>query len=63
METELVAMELYRHLASITENEEARKVYQYLANVEWAHYQRLKGEAELMGFSVEQYGIKVKVTA
>jgi rubrerythrin len=63
METELVAMELYKHLASITENEEAKKVYQYLANVEWTHYERLKGETELMGFSVENYGIKVKVTA
>lgn len=61
METELVAMELYRYLTSITDNEEARKVYQYLADVEWAHYQRLKGEAELMGFKVERNGTEVMV--
>lgn len=59
IETELIMNDLYNHLALITENEENRKVYQYLANVEWTHYQRLKGEVELMGFRVERDGTKV----
>ncbi len=54
METELVAKRLYEHLTSITENREARELYEFLANVEWAHYQRLRGEAELMGVDVEK---------
>ncbi|ASJ06150.1 hypothetical protein A3L08_01805 [Thermococcus pacificus] len=52
METELIAKKLYEHLASITENEEAKGLYEFLANVEWTHYQRLRGEAELMGINV-----------
>ncbi|WP_456365276.1 ferritin-like domain-containing protein [Thermococcus sp.] len=54
METELVAKRLYEHLASITENREARDVYEFLANAEWAHYQRLHGEAGLMGVNAEK---------
>ncbi len=54
METELVAKKLYEHLASITENREARELYKFIANVEWAHYQRLRGEAELMGVDVKK---------
>lgn len=53
METELVAKRLYERLAEITQDESARKVYKYLADVEWTHYLRLKGEAELMGIHVE----------
>ncbi|ASJ01528.1 ferritin-like domain-containing protein [Thermococcus gorgonarius] len=52
METELVAKKLYEHLASITENEQAKGLYGYLAGMEWTHYQRLRGEAELMGINV-----------
>ncbi|WP_297487420.1 ferritin family protein [Thermococcus sp.] len=54
METELIAKKLYEHLASITENRESRELYEFLANVEWAHYQRLRGEAELMGVDVKK---------
>ena len=53
METELVARRLYERLAEITGDESARKVYRYLADVEWTHYLRLKGEAGLLGITVE----------
>ncbi|MDV3103808.1 ferritin-like domain-containing protein [Thermococcus waiotapuensis] len=52
METELLAKKLYEHLASITENGEAKGLYEFLADFEWVHYQRLRGEAELMGMDV-----------
>ena len=54
METELVAKKLYEHLASITGNKEAGELYEFLASAEWAHYQRLRGEAELMGIDVKR---------
>ena len=54
METELVAKKLYEHLAKMTGNDEARNLYEFLAEVEWAHYQRLRGEAKLMGIDVEK---------
>ncbi|WP_010479556.1 ferritin family protein [Thermococcus zilligii] len=46
METELVAKKLYEHLA------EAKGLYEFLADFEWVHYQRLRGEAGLMGIDV-----------
>ncbi len=60
METELVAKKLYEHLASITGNREARELYEFLANAEWAHYQRLRGETGLMGINVEKIEGEIK---
>ncbi|WP_297497988.1 ferritin family protein [Thermococcus sp.] len=60
METELVAKKLYEHLSSIAGNREARELYEFLANIEWVHYQRLRGEAGLMGVNVERIEEEIK---
>ncbi|WP_297467271.1 ferritin family protein [Thermococcus sp.] len=52
METELIAKRLYERLSSITGIAGTRDLYTYLANMEWTHYQRLRGEAGLMGIDV-----------
>ncbi len=52
METGLIAKRLYERLSSITEVAGVRDFYTYLATMEWTHYQRLCGEAGLMGIDI-----------
>ncbi|ALV63699.1 Rubrerythrin [Thermococcus sp. 2319x1] len=48
MESELLAKKLYTHLAENEKREEFKKIYLILAAVESSHYERLKGEFEIL---------------
>lgn len=48
MESELLAKRIYERLAEEEKREELRKVYLSLAAVEGSHYERLKGEFEIL---------------
>lgn len=48
MESELLAKKIYEHLAEEENREELKKVYLSLAAVEKAHYERLRGEFEIL---------------
>lgn len=48
MESELLAKRIYERLAEEEKREELKKVYLSLAAVEGSHYERLKGEFEIL---------------
>ncbi|WP_367884474.1 ferritin family protein [Thermococcus sp. JCM 11816] len=48
MESELLAKRIYERLAEEEKMEELKKIYLSLAAVEGSHYERLKGEFEIL---------------